>query len=232
MTDTNKFIIPHDKVWLRPDRAYFEYQKQANGIDHDEIEYNGKYKRIRELRDLAVFGLAFYTMQEHPCFVQMNNVDDSPDAFLMRPVSEDTQEIAPIEMTFYGRNRLGIPEKSLVDKLSEKGGKFQLPEGYWILIHIGKDLETNHQAITDKLLTLKNDLKAFSVQEISNHPDTIARVVSYSPKLEGYDINIGALCHKLSQTKIPGTLTAYKGKPPKDLGYSQFAGWLNSDQNS
>jgi hypothetical protein len=212
---SKKFAIPHGKVWLRPDQAYFEYQKQATGIDHDEIEYNGKYKRIREIRDLAIFGLAFYTMQEHPCFVQMNAIDDSPDAFLMRPVSTETQEIAPIEITFYGRNRLGVPEKSLVEKLSERGGKFQLPSDYWILIHIGKGLRVDHQAITNKLLALDTELKAFSVQEISNHPDTIARVVSYSPKLEGFDVNIGAICHKLSKTKIPGTLTAEKGRPPK-----------------
>lgn len=213
---SKKFTIPHDKVWLRPDMAYFEYQKKAMGIGHDEIEYNGKYKRIREIRDLAIFGLAFYTMQEHPCFVQMNAIDDSPDAFLMRPVSAETQEIAPIEMTFYGRNRLGVPEKSLLEKLSERGGKFQLPSNYWILIHIGKGLEVDHQAITDKLLVLDTELKAFSVQEVSNHPDTIARVVSYSPKLEGYDVNIGAICDKLSKTKIPGTLTVEKGRPPKE----------------
>lgn len=213
---SRKFTIPHDKVWLRPDMAYFEYQKQAAGIDHDEIEYNGKHKRIRELRDLAIFGLAFYTMQEHRCFVQMNNIDDSPDAFLMRPVSDETQEIAPIEMTFYGRNKLGLPEKSLVDKLSERGGKFQLPKGYWILIHIGKDLEIDHQTITDKLLALGTDLKAFSVQEVSNHPDTIARVVSYSPKLEAYDVNIGAISNKLAQTDIPGTVTVIRGRKPKD----------------
>lgn len=220
----NNFTIPHHNVWMRPDSAYFDYQNQAAGIDHEEIEYNGKYKRIRELRDLAIFGLAFYAMQEHPCFVQMNNIDDSPDAFLMRPVSEETQEVAPIEITFYGKNRLGIPEKSLLEKLSERGGKFQLPDRYWIVIHIGKGLEVNHQAITDKILTLKNDLRVFSVQEISNHPDTIARVVSYSPKLEGYDVNIGAISHKLSETKIPGTLTVYKGRSPQ-VGHSQFSGW-------
>ena len=213
---SKKFTIPHDKVWLRPDMAYFEYQKQATGIDHDEIEYNGKYKRIREIRDLAIFGLAFYTMQEHRCFVQMNNIDDSPDAFLMRPVSDETQEIAPIEMTFYGRNRLGLPEKSLVEKLSEQGGKFQLPEKYWIIIHIGKDLEVDHQAVTDSLLATGRDIKAFSVQEVSNHPDTIARVVFYSPKLEAYDINVSAISNKLAQTNIPGTVTVNRGRKPKD----------------
>ena len=214
---TRKFTIPHENVWLRPDKAYFEYKKQAGGIDPDEIEWNGKYKRIRELRDLAVFGLAFYTMQEHPCFVQMNTLDDSPDAFLMRPISDETQETAPIEITFYGRNKLGLPEKSLEEKLSEKGGKFQkLPQGYWLLIHIGKGLEIDHQAITDKVLSLSAKFNVFSVQEVSNHPDTIARVVAYNPKLETYDINIGAVCHKLSKTKIPGTLTVKRGRKPKD----------------
>lgn len=215
MTDISiKFTISHDNVWLRPDMAYFEYQKQATGIGRDEIEYNGKYKRIRELRDLAIFGLGFYTMQEHPCFVQMNNIDDSPDAFLMRPVSDETQEIAPIEMTFYGRNKLGLPKKSLVDKLSERGGKLQLPARYWILIHIGKGLEVDHKVVTDKLLALDAGLNVFSVQEVSNHPDTIARVVAYYPKLEAYDVNVGAICNKLSKTKIPGTVTVKRGRKP------------------
>jgi hypothetical protein len=211
-----KFTIPHDKVWLRPDHAYFEYQRQAKGIDHDEIEYNGKHKRIRELRDLAVFGLAFYAMQNHQCFVQMNDISDSPDAFLMCSVSNDTYETAPIEITFYGRNKIGLPQKTLEEKLSEPGGKFQkLPQGYWLLVHIGKGMVVNHQEIANRLLERNATFNVFSVQEVSNHPDTIARVVSYNPKLEAYDINIGAISHKLAQTKIPGTVTVERGRPPK-----------------
>lgn len=211
---TRKFIIPHNNIWFRPDQAYFEYQKQAVGIGRDEIEYNGRHKRIRELRDLAIFGLAFYTMQKNTCFIQMNSLSDSPDAFLMRPVSNDTYETAPIEITFYGRSRIGLPNKSLEEKLSEVGGKFQkLPQGYWLLIHIGKDLIINHQIISNKLLEIKAKFHVFSVQEISSHPDTIARVVSYNPILEGYNVNIGAICHRLSQTNIPGTLTVKRGKP-------------------
>ena len=214
---SKKFTLPHDKVWLRPDMAYFESQKQATGIDREEIEYNGKYKRIRELRDLAVFGLAFYTMQEHQCFVQMNDINDSPDAFLMRPVSEETHEIAPIEITFYGRNKIGLPKKSLLDKLSEPGGKFQkLPNGYWLLVHIGKGLAVDHQAIAAKLSVINANFNVFSVQEVSDYPDTIARVVSYNPKLEAYDINIGGVSHKLSETDIPGTVTVERGRKPKD----------------
>jgi len=212
---SKKFTIPHDSIWFRPDEAYFNYQEQAKGIDPDEIEWNGKYKRIRELRDLAIFGLAFYTMQEHKCFVQMNTISDSPDAFLMRPVSGNTYEAAPIEITFYGRNRVGLPKKLLVDKLSEPKGKFyKLPEGYWLLIHLGKNLKVNYQAITDKLLSMDAKFNVFSIQEISNHPDTVARFVAYSPKLEAFDVNVGGICNKLSQTKIPGTLTIKRGKPP------------------
>ncbi len=215
LKSTRKFTIPHENVWLRPDQAYFEYQKQASGIDHNEIEWNGKYKRIRELRDLAVLGLSIYTMQEHPCYVQMNTLSDSPDAFLIRPVSTETYETAPIEITFYGRNKIGLPKKSLEEKLCEHGGKFQkLPQGYWLLIHIGKDLEIDHQAITNKLLSLNAKFNVFSIQEVSNHPDTIARFVAYNPKLEAHDVNIGGICHKLSQTKIPGTLTVKKGRQP------------------
>jgi len=213
---SKKFTIPHENVWLRPDRAYFEYQKQAKGLDPDEIEWNGKYKRIRELRDISVFGLSFYTMQQHPCFVQMNTLSDSPDAFLTRVTSDDTYETAPIEITFYGRNRLGVPEKSLEEKLSQVNGKFfKLPEGYWLLVHIGKNLEVNHQTISPKLSSTNAKFNIFSIQEVSDHPDTVVRFVAYTPKLEAYDVNIGETCHKLSQSKIPGTLTIKKGRPPK-----------------
>lgn len=216
---SKKFTIPHDNVWFRPDEAYFNYQEEAKGIVPDEIEWNGKYKRIRELRDLATFGLSFYTMQEYPCFVQMNTLSDSPDAFLARLVSSDTYETAPIEITFYGRNRLGLPKKSLENKLSKPGGKFQkLPEGYWLLIHLGKNLKVDHQAITNKLLSMSAKFNVFSIQEILNHPDTIARFVAYNPRLEAYDINIGEVCHKLSQTDIAGTLTINKGKAPSNKG--------------
>jgi len=212
---TKKFTIPHENVWLRPDEAYFEYREQAKGIDPNEVEWNGKYKAIRELRDLAVFGLAFYTMQEHPCFIQMNTLDASPDAFLTCVVSDDTYETAPIEITFYGRSRLGIPEKPLEEKLSQISGKFyKLPEGYWLLVHIGKGLEVNHQAIAYKLLAMKARFNVFSVQEVSNHPDTTARFVAYNPKLEAYDVNIGAICHKLSKTNLLGNLTIKKGRKP------------------
>ncbi len=212
---SKKFTIPHDNVWLRPDKAYFKYQEQVKGIDPDEIEWNGKYKRIRELRDLATFGLAFYTMQECKCFVQMNKLSDSPDAFLMSVVSKDTYETAPVEITFYGSGRVGLSEKSLEDKLSEVGGKFyKLPDGYWLLVHIGKNLQVNHQAITDKLISINAKFNVFSIQEISNHPDTIARFVAYNPKLEAFNVNVGGICYKLSQTDIPGTLTIKRGKAP------------------
>ncbi|HBB03945.1 TPA: hypothetical protein DCZ39_03520 [Patescibacteria group bacterium] len=214
---TKKFTIPHENAWLRPDHAYFDYKKQATGIDYDEIEWNGKYKTIRELRDLAILGLSFYTMQEYSCFVQMNRLTPSPDAFLARIVSEDTYEIAPIEITFYGRSRIGLPKKSLVEKLSELGGKFQkLPNGYWLLIHIGKDLDVDHRAIRSKLLSLNAKFNAFSIQEISNHPDTISSFVAYTTQLEFYDINVGEICDKLSQTKIPRTLTIKKGRAPAE----------------
>lgn len=210
-----QFTIPHENDWLRPDEAYFESQKQGKGIDLDEIEWNGKYKGIRELRGLAIFGLSFYTMQEYRCFVQMNTLSDSPDAFLACVVSDDTYETAPIEITFYGGSRIGLPKKSLEDKLSERGGKFyKLPNGYWLLVHIGRNLQVNHQAITDKLLSMNAKFNVFSIQEISNHPDTIARFVAYNPKLEAFDVNVGGICYKLSQTNIPGTLTIKKGRAP------------------
>ncbi len=211
-----RFTLPHDKVWLRPDRAYFEYRKQAHGIDQDEVEYNGKYKRIRELRDLAVLGLSFHAMQEYPCFVQMNTLDDSPDAFLMRRVSQEGNEIAPVEITFYGRNKVGTPTKPLLEKLSQPGDKFdKLPPGYWLLVHVGSGLDIDYQAISSHLIARKAQFGMFSIQEVSGHPDTIARVVRYNPELEAHDINIGEISYNLSKSKGRGIVTVMRGRVPK-----------------
>lgn len=168
------------------------------------------------MRDLAAFGIAFSAMQEHECFVQMNDVSNSPDAFLMVKVNEDTNEIAPVELTIYARSKVGLPDKSLLEKLTEKHGKFQkLPIGYFLLIHLGIGLEIDYDEIHQKLREISPNFFVFSIQEISNHPDTIARVVSYYPKLDVLDINIGAICDKLSKGSQFGVVFTKRGCPPK-----------------
>ena len=214
-----KFSIPHVKVWFRPDKSYFNFQSRAQGIDSSEIEWNGKYKDIRELRDLAIFGLCLYEMHKTPFFVQMNSKDSSPDAFIMRvsPNDSTTNEIGPIEITFYGRSRVGLPEQPLADKLSMKRGKFwKLPPGYCLLIHIGKGLQVNHEEVAACLGKVNINFQVFSIQEISDYPNTIARVVAYKPEYRSKDINVGKVCDKLQKSNIYGTVTQVHGKSSKE----------------
>jgi len=213
-----KFNISYDKVWFRPDKAYFESQSRAQGIDPGEFEWNGKYKRIRELRDLAIFGLCLYESYGTPFFVQMNYKDPSPDAFVMRvsPDNPTTNEVGPVEITFYGRSRIGLPKQSLADKLSEKGGKFwKLPPQYCLLVHIGKGLQVNHEEVASRLSKVNTNFQVFSIQEISDYPDTIARVVSYRPEYVSKDVNVGEVCYKLQKSDILGIVTQVRGRPPK-----------------
>lgn len=198
-----KFTIPHGTVWKRPDEAYFDYKEQAKGIDQADIEWNGKYKTIRELRDLAVFGLSLYVFGGKPFFVQMNSKDASPDAFIMQESSthELTADIGPVELTYYGPNRNGKPQQTLLERLTAKGGKFQkLPEGYALVIHIGPNENVDHQTITDHLTSVGAKFHVFSIQEVSSHPDTISRLVVYSPECKYIDVNIGEVCDKLSKS--------------------------------
>jgi len=214
-----KFTIPHDKVWLRPDKAYFESQSQAQGISPSELDWNGKYKGIRELRDLAIFGLCLCELHKTPFFVQMNSKDSSPDAFVMRASPDDptTNEVGPIELTFYGRSRIALPKQSLADKLSAKGGKFwKLPPRYCLLIHIGKGLQINHKEVATCLSKVNTNFQVFSIQELSDYPDTIAQVVSYRPEYRFRDINVGEVCHKLQKSDIPGIVTQVRGRLPKE----------------
>ena len=212
-----KFTLPHDSIWKRPDEAYFEYQDQAKPIAPEDVEWNGKYKAVRELRDLSVFGLSLYAFGGKSFFVQMNTQDASPDAFIMQQSSNDelTADIGPVELTYYGNNRNGKPQETLLQRLTAKGGKFQkLPEGYALVIHIGPGQEVDHQAITDCLVSMGAKFQVFSIQEIANNPDTISRLVVYSPKCQFIDVNIGEVCYKLSKSKIFGTVTQVKGRPP------------------
>ncbi|MEX0668192.1 MAG: hypothetical protein WD061_00435 [Candidatus Saccharimonadales bacterium] len=214
---SKKFTIQHDKIWKRPDIAYFDSRDQAKNIDPDQIEWNGKYKRIRELRDLAIFGMALYDLYGTPFFVQMNNVEDSPDAFIMKesPTENLTSDIGPVELTFYGRSKLGLPDRSLVDKLSDPNGKFnKLPDGYCLVIHIGKGLNVDHEAVAQRLKSIGAKFQVFSFQEISNYPDTIARFVVYSPTCQYKDINVVEIGEKFKNSNILGEVTQVKGRPP------------------
>jgi len=217
--DAKRFTIDHDKVWQRPDEAYFDFQDGAKDIKPEKLS-NGKYKSLQEKRDIAIFGACLYEMTGQPSFVQMNSKSDSPDAFILQQSTTDitTSNIAPIEITFYGRNKLGPPTESLADRLSKDGGKFQekLPPGYWLLVHVGKDLQPNHLEVTQRLKAIDAKFGVFSIQEISSHPDTILRFVTYNPECKTKEINIGEVFHKLSKSNIPGEVTQVRGFPPND----------------
>lgn len=212
-----RFTIQHSDRWLRPDEAYFIHQEQAKELDAEEVEWNGKYKRIRELRDLSVFGMALLDLYDTPFFVQMNDIDDSPDAFVMRrsPNDGDSLDIGPVELTFYGRNRNGLPKISLADKLNTPKGKFsKLPDGYGLVIHIGIGLEVDHQAISDSLNKIGAKFQVFSIQQIQSSPDTIMQFVAYSPTCVGKAINIGEMCYRLQNSGLSGTVTQVRGRNP------------------
>jgi len=209
-------LIPHDKIWKRPDEAYFEYVALAKTHSPEEIEFNGNYKHIRELRDLSTFALTMYAASGTVLYVQMNTLSKSPDGFLMDPgdPEELSAKIVPVELTFYGRSKVGLPDESLADRLNKKRGKFQkLPDKYWLLVHVGTGLKVDHQEVADKLHALSPKFLVFSIQELAHSPDTISRLVIYEPDAKFKDVNIGEAAAKLSKTKLPGTITQIWGRP-------------------
>jgi len=214
-----KFTIEHGKIWQRPDQAYFDYKDAAKGVDPEKLEWGGKYKVLREKRDIAVFGACIYEMTGQPTFAQMNDKSASPDAFLLQSeTDETTTNLAPVEITFYGRSKIGPPEESLVDRLAKEGGKFRekLPPDYWLLVHIGIGLTPNHLEVAHRLNEMNAQFGVFSIQEVSSHPDTILRFVVYNdPDCKTKDINLGEVFYNLSKSSIPGVVTQMKGFPPK-----------------
>lgn len=217
MTD-KKFTIEHGVVWQRPDQAYADFQEAAKGLSPAEMA-DGKNKHLQEKRDIAIFGACIYDLTGQPTFVQMNDKSASPDAFLLQQstMDETTNSLAPVEITFYGGNKRGLPSESLADRLAKEGGKFhkKLPPNYWLLVHIGADLDVDHLEVTRRLQEINAQFGVFSIQEVVKYPDTILRFVRYNPICETKDINIGGVFHSFGSSSIPGEVTQVRGFPPK-----------------
>lgn len=213
-----KFTIEHGKIWQRPDQAYADFQKAAKGLSLAELA-DGKNKLLQEKKDISIFGACIYDLTDQPTFVQMNDKSDSPDAFLLQQSATDetTNNLAPVEITFYGGNKRGLPNESLADRLAKKGGKFRekLPPGYWLLVSIGTGLNVDHLEVSRCLQEMNAQFGVFSIQEVANYPDTILRFVTYNPECKSKDINIGEVFHSFSGSNILGEVTQVRGFPPK-----------------
>jgi len=214
MTD-KKITIEHNTVWQRPDQAYADFQEAAKDLSLAELA-DGKNKLLQEKRDIAIFGACIYDLTGQLTFVQMNDKSDSPDAFLLQKSSTDetTNNIAPVEITFYGGNKRGLPDESLADRLAKVGGKFRekLPPDYWLLVHIGAGLQVDHLEVARRLRAMNAQFGVFSIQEVANYPDTILRFVKYNPECVTKDINIGEVFHSFNGSSIPGEVTQVRGR--------------------
>jgi hypothetical protein len=73
----------------------------------------------------------------------------------------------------------------------------------------------NHKEVSARLNKVDVNFQVFSIQEISDYSNTIARVVSYRPKYRSKDINVGEVCYKLQKSDIYGIVTQIHGRPPK-----------------
>jgi len=215
-----KFTIDHSTVWQRPDQAYGDFQDASKGLTPIELA-DGKNKLLQEKRDIAIFGACIYDLTGQPTFVQMNDKSDSPDAFLLQKseADETANNVAPVEITFYGGNKLGIPDESLADRLSKEGGKFRekLPPDYWLLVHIGAGLNVDHLEVAHRLKEINAQFGVFSIQEIPKNAlgDSMLRFVKYNPECVAKDINIGEVFHSFNGSEIPGEVTQVRGYPPK-----------------
>ncbi len=186
-------------------------------MDENQLA-DGKYKALREKRDIAIFGACIYELTDQPTFVQMNNAE-SPDAFLLQrsEVEKTTINIAPVEITFYGVNKFGSPKESLFERLDKPGGKFKekLPPKYWLLIHIGVELKLNsdHLKIANYLKKINAKFGVFSIQEISKNSknDTLYRFIKYNPEYVYKDINIGEVFKRLQNSDIPCLINQKRG---------------------
>ena len=92
-------------------------------------------------------------------------------------------------------------------------GEFVRERGHFGFSESGKGLEIDHLAVTEKMKAINAKFQVFSIQEVTNSPDTTIRFVAYSPICKSKVINIGEVWYRLRKDKVFGTLTQKRGIP-------------------
>lgn len=203
-------MITTNKIWHSPLNTYWHIQKLTEKVGAEEIEKRGKYQCVREARIGAVASLALFKQTGKPTYLQLYK-PDPPDVILMQPsaVKKGQLDITLIEITTY----IGRQKESLLEQLKRKKikpGISSFSENYILVVNIGVGLEVDYEPLRDYL---NANVKLFpfpiwTFQEISNYPDTIAKIVIVNPKIAKIDVNIGESAYSWKQQQLPDIINS------------------------
>lgn len=184
-------MIKTSKIWHSPANVYWHIQELTKKVGAEAIENKNKYQKVREARTGAVLAMAQSKLSGNPTYVQLHK-DEPPDVILMQ-ISKDIKgqlDILPVEITTYA----GQPKGSLLEQLKRtkvKPGIHVLPKECYLVVNVGIELDVEYEPIMEYLNENETPFHVITIQQVSNYPDTIARVVFINPKFRKIDINIG-----------------------------------------
>ncbi len=188
-------MIKESKIWHSPLNVYRHIQKLTEKVGTEAIENKNEYKNVREARIGAVIALVMFQTMGKPTYVQLYK-PDPPDVILMQP-SKDVKgqlDIILVEITSF----IGDPQESLLEQLKRtktKPGIHTLSEEYILVVNVGVGLNVEYKLIRDYLNENNTPFPVWTIQQISNYPDTIANVVIINPELREIDINVGEVAY-------------------------------------
>jgi len=209
-------MINTSKIWHSPLNVYWHIQKLTEKVGAEAVEKERKYQAVREARIGAVMALMMFKRMNKPTYVQLYK-PDPPDVILMQPskLIKGQLDITLVEVTSYIKR----PKESLLDQLKRskiKPGIPYLSENYILVINVGIGLEIDYEPWRDYLNENKNlfPYPIWTFQQISNYPDTIARVVIVNPKIITMDVNIGESAFLWKKSKMPDVLNTRRVANP------------------
>lgn len=204
-------MISQSTIWHSPLNALHHCVK----VDINSTDKKNRHKleeKIEETQTVVALCLALYRLHGVPYYLQLAK-KDPPDAYIARlPNEHGTLEVGTVEITTYFRRDGKLPKKTLLDQLKLTKtfeGYHKYGEHDVVLVHIGIGIEIDSEEIWQYLTRIKAPYQLWLIQEVSNHPDTIAELTMCYPHRDKQRINIGKVAYEQKSKGISsGTLVA------------------------
>lgn len=204
--NSNNGPVTTGKIWHSPLNVYWHLQKLGKTVTQEEFEKKREYQAMREARVGAVTALALFKLTGKPTYVQLYK-PDPPDVLLMQPSKEEKgqMDITLLEITTY----VGQPRETLLEQLKRTKapkGFHKYSENYVIVVNIGIGFEVDFEPTRKYLNENGVPFPIWTLQEISNFPDTIAELVIVNPNTKKIRVNVGEAAHEFHSLRLPDIL--------------------------
>lgn len=196
-------MIKLGNTWHSPYNVYWHIQKLTTEVGAEAIETKNKHRLVREARIGAIIALVMFQKLGKPTYIQLYK-PDPPDVILMQPSKRTLGQIdiTLLEITTYIKQK----RESLLEQLKRtktKPGIHTLSENYILIVNVGVSIRIDYEPIRDYLNKNHTPFPIWTLQQVSNYPDTIARVVIINPKIHSMDVNVGEAAFTFRGLRFP-----------------------------